>query len=179
MRTVRDIMNPEIISVRSGSTVEALVQLLDEAGVSGVPVLDSTGRVVGVVSRTDVIRAAAHARERAAPDAFWDALAGEAPTHDPDGGEEAAGSAWFLAPESSVWMLPAGAFPDLELGETPVDEIMTPVAFSVDPDMLVWELADFLVRGRIHRALVVEEDRLVGIVTAFDLLRVMAGDAGR
>ncbi len=180
MRTVRDIMNPEIISVRSGSTVEALVQLLDEAAVSGVPVLDSTGRVVGVVSRTDVIRAAAHSRERAAPDAFWDALAGDAPTDDPDEGEEAeAGSAWFLAPESSVWMLPAGAFPELDLGETPVDEIMTPVAFSVDPDMLVWELADFLVRGRIHRALVVEDGRLVGIVTAFDLLRVMAGDAGR
>jgi CBS domain-containing protein len=63
------------------------------------------------------------------------------------------------------------------MGEVLVDEIMTPVAFTVDPEMLVWELADFLVRGRIHRALVVEEGKLVGIVTAFDILRVMAGDA--
>jgi CBS domain-containing protein len=180
MRTVRDIMNPDIISVRSGTTVEALVQLLDEASISGVPVLDSTGKVVGVVSRTDVVRAAAHSRESWAPDSFWEALGTASPATGTDGeGEDEADSAWFLAPESSAWMLPAAAFPELGLGETSVDEIMTPVAFSVDPGMLVWELADFLVRGRIHRALVVEEDRLVGIVTAFDLLRVMAGDAGR
>ncbi|TVP53729.1 MAG: CBS domain-containing protein [Gemmatimonadales bacterium] len=58
-----------------------------------------------------------------------------------------------------------------------VDEIMTPVAFTVDPEMLIWEAAEFLVRGRIHRALVIEDEKLVGIVTAFDILRVMAGDA--
>lgn len=172
MRTVRDIMNPDLVSVRTGTSVQELVHLLDEAGVSGVPVLDPAGRVAGVVSRTDVIRHAAREPEVPAADVFWETVAGRS---DEDDAEEV----YFLAPETSVMMLPARGMPGLGLDDVTVDDIMTHVAFSVDPDMLVWELADFLVRGRVHRALVLEDGRLVGIVTAFDVLRVMAGDAGK
>lgn len=171
MRTVREIMNSDLIFVRTGTSVDALIQILDEEGISGVPVLDSADGIQGVVSRTDIIRSAARVREVAAPDAFWETLG----TGNTD--EEEDDPSWFLAPESAVYMVPAGTFPTLGMGEVLVDEIMTPVAFTVDPEMLVWELADFLVRGRIHRALVVEKGKLVGIVTAFDILRVMAGDA--
>jgi len=169
MSTVRDIMNSELIVVRTGSTVDDLIQLLDEEAISGVPVLDTADRIQGVVSRTDVIRSAARAREVAAPDAFWETLGTDADPEEDD-------PSWFLAPESAVYMVPADRFPTLGMGEILVDEIMTPVAFTVDPDMSVGDLAEFLVRGRIHRALVVEGEKLIGIVTAFDLLRVMAGD---
>lgn len=172
MTTVREIMKTELIYVRAGSSVDELIQILDEEGVSGVPVLDTAGRIRGVVSRTDVIRAAARASEVPAADEFWARVGSPASGDEED-------SAWFLAPESAVLMVPADSFPTLGLDDVTVDEIMTPVAFSVDPDMLVWELADFLVRGKIHRALVQEDDKLVGIVTAFDVLRVMAGDAQR
>jgi hypothetical protein len=123
-----------------------------------------------VVSRTDVIRAAARAREVPAPDGFWEALGTE-----PEENEEDA--SWFLAPESAVYV-PVHEFlpePRLRRGHRRRDH--DPGGLLGRPGMLVWELADFLVRGRIHRALVVEEDRLVGIVTAFDVMRVMAGDA--
>ena len=53
-------------------------------------------------------------------------------------------------------------------------EIMTPANFHIHPDSDLRELAAFLLRGRIHRALVMEDDRLVGIVTTVDLLRTMA-----
>jgi CBS domain-containing protein len=174
MRTVRDIMQKEVISVRSGTSVGDLARLLDEEGISGVPVLDSAGSVMGVVSRTDVVRlASSEAEAPGATDAFWAGLAAyrdEVSDEDPD--------AYFLAPESAAVILPAGgAVAGMTMDQTPVDEIMTPVAFHVDPEMLIWELAKFLVGGRIHRALVVEDGRLVGIVTAFDVLRVVAGDA--
>jgi len=174
MRTVRDIMHTEVIAVRQTTTVRELVQILDTEAISGVPVLDSAGKVRGVVSRTDVIRLAAREREIPMAEAFWESV-GVAGTEvddedDPD--------AYFLAPESAVMLIPgAGAFEGLGLDEATVDEIMTPLAFTVDPEMLIWELAKFLVKGRIHRALVVEDGRLVGIVTAFDILRVVAGDA--
>ncbi len=54
-------------------------------------------------------------------------------------------------------------------------EIMTPANFYIHPDSDLRELAAFLLRGRIHRALVMEDDRLVGIVTTVDLLRTVAG----
>lgn len=173
MRTARDIMQEEVISIRPDSTVRELVQLLDDEGISGVPVLDSTGRIQGVVSRTDVVRVAAREPEVSMGEAFWTGVG-----IDLGGSEEEDPDAYFLAPESSVMLVPGrSSFEMLPLDDLRVEEIMTPVAFNVDPEMLIWELAKFLVKGRIHRALVVEEGRLVGIVTAFDVLRVVAGDA--
>jgi len=57
---------------------------------------------------------------------------------------------------------------------TTVEEIMTPAFYSVRPDLPVTELADYLARGRIQRAVVVEGGRLIGIVTALDVLRAVA-----
>jgi CBS domain-containing protein len=170
MRTVRDIMQTDVISVRKGTSVQELVQILDEEGISGVPVLDAGGSVLGVVSRTDVVRLAAREPEIPLAEAFWEGIGRESEDDtDPD--------SYFMAPESSVMLVPGGAgLSSLAFDEITVDEIMTPVAFSVDPEMAVRELAEFLVHGRIHRALVLEEGRLIGIVTAFDLLRIMAGD---
>ena len=167
MRTVRDIMRSEVISVRPETSVQELVQLLDAEGISGVPVLDASERVLGVVSRTDVIRYAARQPELPQPEAFWETLA--ASDDDPE-------EVYFLSPESAVMVFPSPTLDGLALGGITVEEIMTPVAFGVDPEMLVAELADFLLKGRIHRALVVDEDRLVGIVTAFDLLQMLAGE---
>lgn len=172
MRTVSDIMQTDVIAVRQGTSVRELIQILDEEGISGLPVLDSGSKVLGVVSRTDVVRLAARAPEVPLGEAFWEGIS-RMPDEDDDDPES-----YFVAPESSVMLVPgSGSFEGLPFEETTVDEIMTPVAFSVDPGMAIWELAEFLVNGRIHRALVVEDGRLVGIVTAFDLLRVMAGDA--
>jgi len=53
---------------------------------------------------------------------------------------------------------------------------MTPAAFSVGPEDSVSLVAKFLLQGRIHRALVVEEGRLRGIVTTFDPLRAFVGN---
>jgi len=171
MRTVRDIMQTDVIAVREGTSVRELVQILDEEGISGVPVLDASGKIRGVVSRSDVVRLAARAHEVPVAEAFWEEIGRtDDDQSDPD--------AYFLAPESAVMLVPSSStFEGLPLEETEVDDIMTPVAFTVDPEMVIWELARFLVQGRIHRALVVENGRLVGIVTAFDVLRVVAGDA--
>jgi len=165
MRRVRDLMQTEVISVVSGTSAQALVQLLDREGISGVPVVDASGRVLGVISRTDVLRYAAREPELPQAEAFWEMLAS------PDDGAE---DAFFLSPESAVMVLPQRSMDALTLSDVAVDDLMTPVAFGVDPEMAISELADFLVRGRIHRALVLEDDTLLGIVTAFDVLRAVA-----
>jgi CBS domain-containing protein len=58
-----------------------------------------------------------------------------------------------------------------------VEDIMTPAPLTVAPETTVTELAQFLVKCRVHRALVTEGERLIGIVAAFDIMRVVAGDA--
>jgi CBS domain-containing protein len=61
---------------------------------------------------------------------------------------------------------------------TEVRDIMTPMPFTVAPDMPVTELAGALKRRGIHRAFVVKEGRLRGVVSTSDLLRAAADTDG-
>ena len=56
---VRDVMDPDPPSVRIEATVEDVATLIVDRDVSRVPVLDGDGRVVGIVSRGDIVRAMA------------------------------------------------------------------------------------------------------------------------
>ena len=59
--------------------------------------------------------------------------------------------------------------------ETPVmvRDIMTPMIFSVGEDTSVQEVAETMVKGRIHRVFVTRDNRLTGIVTALDMMKVI------
>ena len=58
--------------------------------------------------------------------------------------------------------------------EFQVEDIMTQVPLTVRPDMTVPDLARYMVELGIHRALVTTNGKLIGIVTAFDVMRATA-----
>lgn len=164
MWKVREIMQTTVVTVHPQTPVRELVQVLAKSRITGVPVVDEAGTIVGVVSTTDVMALAA-----------WGADA-----HVPDVGDDEEGA----SDEESPWYFRAvdtpleyTMRPDDRMSEYVVEDIMTPAAFSVGPDETIHELARFLLRGRIHRALVVEDGKLHGIVTTFDLLNVLADDS--
>lgn len=51
---VREVMKSNVRSIAYSATLKELLALLDEMQISGVPVVDADGRLVGVVSRTDI-----------------------------------------------------------------------------------------------------------------------------
>jgi CBS domain-containing protein len=52
----RDIMTPKVYTVFPEATVQEVAQLLSRERISGVPVIDRSGKVIGVVTETDIIR---------------------------------------------------------------------------------------------------------------------------
>ena len=173
MNSVRNIMQTEVVTADPEMSVYDLSKLLAQYDISGAPVVDLDGEVLGVVSMTDVIRLAADETDiRVAPRPFITAAANLA---DADGEEEDlvdyfqhANASWVGVGPASDWAT------ESDLDRYDVRSIMTPANFHIHPDSNLRELAEFLLRGRIHRALVMEDDRLVGIVTTVDLLRTMA-----
>lgn len=176
-RVLRDIMTPEVWSVSPDTTLRELVQLLTEEGISGAPVVEG-GRVAGVVSVTDVLEAGALAQgEREGAGEEW-----------PDWAEED-----LLGPEREATEEDAGAFftdpwppaaldavralregmPELQPDLT-VGEVMTRAVVALPPDTPVREAAARMVGAHIHRLLVVEDGRLLGVVSATDLVRAVA-----
>ncbi|MGW3659703.1 CBS domain-containing protein [Streptomyces sp. NPDC005151] len=55
-RSVSDLMTPTAVSVQRGTTFKEIARLLDEFGVTAVPVVDENGCPVGVISEADLLR---------------------------------------------------------------------------------------------------------------------------
>ena len=62
------------------------------------------------------------------------------------------------------------------LDEHTVSEVMSPLVYSVRPDMSLKEAAALMEAKRVHRLLVMESEALVGILTAWDIVRAVAHD---
>jgi len=52
---------------------------------------------------------------------------------------------------------------------TPVKSVMSAPLISVDPDATVWELAELMKIKRVHKVPVIQENKLLGIVTTTDI----------
>src|SRR5262245_49104381 len=59
-------MQRKVKTIGSEATVADAIVSLADAHISGMPVVDGTGRVIGIVSSTDVLAAEAEANDRAA-----------------------------------------------------------------------------------------------------------------
>lgn len=138
-------MTPEPISVSTGTTVRELARILIENQISGVPVVDPQDRVVGVVSKTDLLQRCL-----------------DGPVDDPD-------ESFFVALAEGVD--DRSSFELQELGN--VEEFMSAGPVTVLPTDSVSEIALRMVEDRIHRVIVTDEEQhLLGIVTSLDLLLV-------
>jgi CBS domain-containing protein len=181
-RTVRDLMQTDVVTVPHGTTVGQLMRTLSRHDIGGVPVVDDRGSVIGVVSASDVMglaewpEAAAMTTRRASSTVPEDE--GE---QDPAGTQKRLGGkprppGFFTTPDGPLWHFPLADLPlmSARLETIPVDEIMTPATFHVRPDATVPELSRMLLRAGIHRALVFDGSVLKGIVTSTDVLRAVA-----
>jgi CBS domain-containing protein len=177
MLKVRDLMRKDVVTVHVDDSARTLARVLADSEISGVPVLNGLGKVVGVASSTDLVRLAADEADvtLSAVAVRPDITRSPDPDADPDDVPEADAMGFFL-PEDSPFQGNEllDQFPESSFDSFTVGDVMTPVTFSVAPGMPVPELCEFLVRGRIHRALVLEDDILLGIVTSQDVLKAVA-----
>ncbi len=176
MDIVRNIMQTNVVTADPEMSVYDLSKLFAEYDITGAPVVDVEGEVLGVVSMTDVIRLAAGDTDiRVAPRPFITAGADLADTAAEEDEEEDVVYYFQQMDASGAGAGPAADWAtESDLDRYDVRSIMTPANFHVVPDATLGELAGFLLRGRIHRALVMEHDKLVGIVTTVDVLRAVA-----
>jgi CBS domain-containing protein len=170
-QTVAEIMQTEVTTIEAGASVRSLVRLLTEKAISGVPVVDREGRVIGVVSASDVLREAAGEPDRG--------LAGTAEPGDAgsaagpiEGYYEDAGGPHLRCEPLVLSLVP----PDW-LDSRRVSDIMTRAVHAVRPKTTLDNLARLFLKTGIHRALVMEEGDLVGLVTTFDVLHCLVGRA--
>jgi CBS domain-containing protein len=153
-RTARDVMQTRVITVAPHDPLHTVQRLFYEEGIHGAPVVDEMGRVQGVITSTDILRAAADAHDVPDRPTVGSVDEGELP-----------GVVWGMSPED---------FRE-RLEEAVVADHMTEQVIQVAPDTPVAEVARVLRENQVHRALVVDKTRLCGVVSAFDLIALLEG----
>jgi CBS domain-containing protein len=139
-----DVMTKSVVTILEDAPVREAARLLVEHRISGLPVVDADGRVIGLVTEADLI-----ARQQAVParHPWW--------------------HRFFADPERLAEDYRRSA------GST-VGDVMTRAVICVDPRMPIEAIATLLERRGIKRVPVVEHGRLVGIVSRADLVRALA-----
>lgn len=147
--TAKDVMNRQVLTVRVDLTVRELAAFLIENQISGAPVIDHDGRLVGVVSVTDVAQSDA-----------------ERPDLVPERWSDVRGWEGRMNPEDIRPL-------HIESDDLLVRDIMTPTVYTVPEATPVAKVAQTMVAGRIHRVFVTSRGRVVGIVTSLDLVGLL------
>jgi CBS domain-containing protein len=152
MLYARDIMTREVITVAPEEPVGRAADLLESHRISGLPVVDREGQVVGVITQSDLVQ---RARDLELP-----------PTVS-------------LFDLKLVLETPSQFHRRLEkmLGGT-VAQVMSPRPLTIPPEMPVPEIAAFMERKKVHTLPVVESGRLVGVIGKIDLIRALGAQAG-
>jgi predicted transcriptional regulator len=171
--TIRDFMTREVLTLAPNDTLRDAIELFTAHHITGAPVVEH-GAVVGVLSVMDVADVAAqHVMAEAELTQPW--------ADDDDGSDAARETASYftqaVASDDSGTLYELrrmGELPGEALDEVTVADAMTRTLADLGPDTELHEAAQFMLDRGIHRALVVEDGVLRGLVTTTDFLRLVA-----
>jgi CBS domain-containing protein len=147
----KDIMVKDVISVGIDTSIEELSQILLKNRISGVPVIDEEGKLLGVVSEADII-------------------VKDSDLHFPR---------IFKLLGGIIYLESLNKFKKnlVKHLATKVEDIMTKKVKTADPDMPVNKIADMMLEGNINRIPVIDEKRkVIGIITRADIVRSISKD---
>ena len=159
MALARDLMSTIVTTVDPELPLSEFEEILLRDDISGAPVVEGE-RLVGIISQSDVVRAVAAVQESAA-ETVSDYL------HEPP----------FRTVMASGYLPREPELVGRRLAELRVRDAMSRRLVSVAPDAQATEVAARLIRHGIHRILVAEGEKLLGIISSLDLVQLLAESA--
>jgi predicted transcriptional regulator len=150
-RVTKDIMNPTVVTVTSSMDLREAAKVLVEEGITGAPVVDELGNLVGVLSQTDLVEYEATTERE---------ITVEAP--------------FYRRPYDEA-LDPRRGFQIEALPADTVKDVMTPFVMTIEEKTPIREVAARMAKFSVHRLIVVDADGGIrGIVTSLDVLRWLA-----
>lgn len=141
-----DLMTSFVVTVRPDATIEYAAQLMLQYRISGLPVTDSDGAVLGIVTESDLLRRAETGTEKR--HARWVSL--------------------LIGPGRLAQEY-------VRTHGRKVAEVMTDRVFTVTPETPLADLVALMETRHVKRVPVVDQGRLVGIVSRADVMAALVG----
>lgn len=149
LKSIAEVMTREPITVKAETPLREAIKILAEKRISGLPVVDDAGNLIGIISETDLM---------------WQ-QAGVTPP------------AYFMIFDSVIYLKnPVEYERELHkaLGQT-VGEVMSEKPVTISPDKPLREAAKIMRDRKIHRLPVVDDsEKVIGMLSLSDIIRDMA-----
>ena len=141
-------MQPNVVTVNENAAIEELTRLLTRKKISGVPVLNDSGRLVGMVSEADLVSL-------------------DADIHFPHYIELLGNIIYLESIKKYEERLTKAA-------AVLVKDIMTTDVITAQKDTSMSEIATLMTDKQVNRVPVMDGDRLIGIIARADIVRAAA-----
>ncbi len=147
-------MQDQVIVLDAGSPISEAFRIFEEDQISGAPVVNEGGHLVGFLSSRDMTRS----------------------EHLKDGSLQTQRGDRSLADTvDEEWVMPTrDEYSSELLGRELVQDWMSPEIIAVSMDTKLVSICETIARERIHRVVVTEGRRVRGIVSTFDIVRWLA-----
>ena len=149
--TAKDIMRSNVVTVAYSAPLSEVERTLADNRISGAPVVDETGQIVGVVSVNDLV-------QRYAED---------------EDARPRRGHGFFHLSSEETLDEDFESFEVPEEAEETAQDVMTATVYTVPATAGLKEVAEAMCRHRVHRVLVQEEGRLEGLISTLDILEAL------
>lgn len=155
MKKVRDYMERMVITFSPDDSIFDVAEVFSKLNISGAPVVDGEGNVVGVISETDVVK-------------FMKAGLGPAKLLKTHPGVSITFTVLDLVRKGLKIKKELRMVKRIK-----VKDVMSNRVISINPDADVFEAAELMEKNKIHRLIVTEGGKLIGIISKADLLRAL------
>lgn len=147
----RDIMNKNVITVQEDSSIEEAAGILTEYNISGAPVVNKQGKIVGMVTEGDLL----HKETNPRTPAFLNILG------------------------AFIYIRGIERYREdfKKLAAASTSEIMTTDVITASGDMEIEDVAALMVEHGIKRVPVVENGNIIGIISRADIIKTLAKKA--
>lgn len=160
MKTVADIMQPVVATAAPGYPLPEIEAMFTKHAISALPVIEG-GELVGILSRADVIRQICV--ERSVSEVIAE--------HDWDI------SGFQENPSETETITEVAERLGRRIDHLTARDVMTSRVVSIDPDAAVTEAARSMMKHRIHRLPVLQNGRLLGLISTMDIVCYVAESA--
>lgn len=148
-----DLMTEKVVCVHPETAIQDLIKILMKNHINGVPVVDKKGKLIGVVSKTDIVeydRTARKKRGGGAKKSFYKDTNGK------------------LKKEVDKLLKTK------DFGKAFVKDIMTPHVITAQANDTIDRLAKIMYDKKIHRVIIQDKEQVIGVVSTLDILRAVS-----
>ena len=146
-----EVMIKEVICVEGTISLFQLEEIFFNKNISGAPVVDDENNLIGIVSKTDLICHELELELETIIHSFASVL--------PDEAAELREISEKITQRSTF---------------VTVQDIMTKDVLTIEKDVPVKEIASLMMKNRIHRLVVTEKGKVVGLISSMDLLPLIS-----